>query len=132
MTVSDAVDPPNKDYAKGIAILRASDRPDAVKEHEIGFLIIGGFETIGAKRSSETLEQGLQMIESAATRSGETREYTPQHLRLLFERGAGVAPNNIPIDPVVANCWHKLENGGAGDPAHCVELRRQRLPHIGR
>lgn len=131
MAVSEATDPPSNDYAKAVQIIRSSDRPEAVKDHEIGLLIVGSFDRPGVHRPPETLEQGLELIENAANSVGETREYTPQHLRLMFERGAGLAPNNIPVDQVVANCWHRLENGGTGDPARCIELRRQRLPHVG-
>jgi hypothetical protein len=132
MAVSDAINAPGGgDYAKAIAILRRSNWPPAVKSAKIGWLIIGSFDDPAAKRGSESLQDGLELVESATMQSGETRGYTPQHLRMLFERGSGVAPNNIPVDPAIASCWRKLENGGVGDPARCITLRRERLPRVG-
>lgn len=131
MAVSEAIDPPRNDYAKGVDIIRASDRPAGIEDHEVGLLIIASFDLPEYHRPPESLQQGLELLEKAATEEGESREVSPQQLRLIFERGAGLAPNNIPVDAVIADCWHKLENGGAGDPRHCIDLRRQRLPHVG-
>lgn len=132
LAVAEAINGPNGgDYAKAISIIRTTNFPAADKDFDVGMLIIGGFDRRESHRSEETLQQGLEMVEKAVMQPGDTRRYAPQQLRLIFERGAGVPPDNIPIDLVVANCWHKLENAGAGDPARCIALRRQRLPHVG-
>lgn len=128
-----AIDAPGGgDWARAVQIMRDSDWPPAVKDHQIGMMVINSYRQPVARRPKETLEQGLELLESAAQQPGETRGYTPQHLRIIFERGGGRAPDNIPVDPVVAQCWRGLEGGGAGDPARCVQLRRERLPHVGR
>ena len=130
--VSDAINEPGGgDYARAVAITRAaSDRSQSAKDFEVGELIVGSFDRRGARRPAESLQQGLAMIEKVAVQSSEVQRYAPQTLRNIFQKGVGAPPNNIPIDNPVADCWHRLENGGAGDPARCVALRRQRLPQL--
>lgn len=124
--------PGGGDYAGAIDVLRRSDRPEDVRQFQIGMLVIDGFEDATARRAPETLEQGLRMVEDATTLNGEMRRNGPQQLRLLFERGAGRTPDTIPVDAKIAGCWHRLENGGKGDPHDCIALRRDRLPKVGR
>ncbi len=119
-------------YAGAIDILRRTDRPEDVRQFQIGILVIEGFDEPGARRPPETLEQGLRMAEDATALDGEMRRNGPQQLRLLFERGAGRAPDAIPVDSVVADCWRRLEKGGSGDPRDCIRMRRERLPKVGR
>lgn len=130
--VSEAINEPGGgDYAKAVAITRASDRPDDVKSHQVGMLIIGGFDSPGARRSPETLEQGVRMVEDATTMGGEMQRHGPQKLRLMFERGIGIPPNTIPKTPEIAACWLAVERHQSDNAARCIALRRQRLPNIG-
>lgn len=129
--ITDAVNEPNGgDFAKAVELTRASKRPAVVKQFQIGMIIMQSFNHPGTRRPPETIGQGLRMVEDAVTQPGEPRKTGPQQLRLIFERGWGQPPHAIPIDPVVADCWHRLENGGAGDPERCVALRRQRWPQF--
>lgn len=131
MAVAVAINEPNGgDYARAVEVIRSSNRPAGVKNFQIGRLVVGSFVRSGSRRPAESLQQGLEMIEQAGVRPGESREVAQQQLRMLFERGIGTPPNAIPIDREVAACWHKLENGGKGDPARCVALRRKRLPQL--
>lgn len=128
------------DFARAIAILRASDWPQPIKDMQGGMMVLQSYETAGAIRPSDTVEQGLMLVERAALAAGETSEEAPQQLRMVFERGLGRLPNGIAADPVIADCWHGLEGRwdgkkvvrSASDPATCVALRRRRLPHPGR
>lgn len=130
--VSEAVNEPGGgDYAKAVAAIRGSDRPDDVKSHQIGMLIINGFGSPGATRPREPLEQGLRMVEDATIMGGEMERNGPPQLRRVFERGAGAPPNAIPVTPEIATCWLAVERGQNEDRARCIELRRQRLPHVG-
>lgn len=131
IAVDEAVDS-DGDYAKAVEVLRRSDRPADVKQFQIGMLIIGSFDDPRTAPSPDTLETGLRMVEDAATMRGEIGENGPQHLRLIFERGAGSPPDIIPIDLVVAKCWRAIEDKKADDPARCIALRRERLPRVGR
>lgn len=132
LAVAEAINAPGGgDYAKAAGIIRRSDRPEDVKQFQIGMLVIDGFEQPAARRPPETLEDGLRMVEDAVASGGEMRRAGPQQLRLLFERGAGRAPDAIAIDPSVAACWRRLENGGEGDPRRCVAMRRERSLRAG-
>jgi hypothetical protein len=127
-----AIDEPGGgNWAKAVQILRGSNWPPAVKDHQAGMMIIQSYGIASARRPAETLQQGLELVESSSVQPGETREYAPQHLRILFERGAGTAPNAIPIDKAVADCWLAIERRTANEPARCIALRRQRLPRVG-
>lgn len=133
-------DGPRPDFARAVAILRASDWPQPVKDQDGGMMVLRSRGAAHAIRPTETLEQGLTLVERAAVMSGETARTVPQQLRLVFERGIGTPPDGIAPDPVIADCWRKLETRWdgrhdvprVGDPATCVALRRQRLPHPGR
>jgi hypothetical protein len=130
--VSDAIGEPNGgNYARAVDITRAAtDRPEAVKNFEIGKLIVYSFERPGSRRPPESLQQGLQQIERAAVEPSEIQEYAPQYLHSLFDEGLGTAPNQIPVDKTVAACWQELRISGSGDPKRCVALRQQRLPQL--
>lgn len=137
LAVAEAINEPGGgDYARAVAITRASNRSTATKNYEVGQLIVGSFDRVGSRRPAETLQQGLHMMEQAAVQPWESQEYVPQQLRFIFESGIGTPPKGIPIDRPVAECWHRLEtwrtpaNGRAGTPAQCVALRRQRLPQL--
>lgn len=127
----EAINEPNGgDYARAVTIIRESRRAPENKRYDIGRLVVGAFERPGSRRPPETLQQGLDMIEQSAVQPSDFRRYVPQQLRFIFERGVGIPADGIPIDQPVADCWHKLENGGKGDPARCVALRRERLPQL--
>lgn len=129
--VLEAINEPNGgDYARAVAIIRASGRPDGVINFETGQLVVDSFDHPGSRRPTETLQKGLDLMEQAAVASSESRDVAQQRLRMIFERGIGPTRSAIPIDRVVADCWHKLENGRPGDPARCVALRRERLPRL--
>ena len=131
LAVNEAINEPGGgDYARAVEIIQRSDRPFDVKRYQIAQLIVGSHAQPGSRRPPQTLQEGLAILEQTAVEGVPGIEGAAQGLRMTFERGVGSPPDGIPIDPVVADCWHKLENGGAGDPAKCVALRRERLPQL--
>jgi hypothetical protein len=131
LAVSYAINEPNGgNYAHAVEIVRKSNRSAPEKKYHVGRLIVGSFVHPGSRRPAESLQQGLEMMEQAAVEPSPMELYVPQQLRMIFERGVGTPPDGVPIDREVAACWHKLENGGKGDPARCVALRRKRLPQL--
>lgn len=133
-------DGPRPDFARAIAILRASRLPQPAKDLRGGMMVLQSRAVPNAVRSADTLVQGLALVERAALTRGEIGRAAPQQLRLVFERGIGTPPDRIAPDPAIARCWRALEGRwdgrrvvhAAGDPATCITLRRQRLPHLGR
>lgn len=123
-------EPGGGDYAKAVQIIRQSSRPPAVKQFEIGQLIVGGIMERASLRPPETLEQGLRMMEDASVAPGQQREANVQQLRFLFERGNGTPPVTFPKDAAIARCWLAVEQKQNNDRARCIALRRQRLPNI--
>jgi hypothetical protein len=123
-------EPGGGDYAKAVDVVHRSSRPPAVKQYEIGQLIVGGIMENAKKRPAETLEQGLRMIEDSTVAKGQKSLGVAQRLRLLFERGDGKPPHTFPKDAAVAACWLGVEEERSNDPARCIALRRQRLPSI--
>lgn len=59
------------DYAKAADAIRNSNRPPAIKQFQLGQLIVGGFLEKSKRRPPETLEQGLRMMEDAAFAPGQ-------------------------------------------------------------
>lgn len=131
---------PRPDFPRAIAILRASDWPAPIKDLEGGMMIMQSYDNPKAIRSTETIQQGLALVERSASAPGETPGEAAQQLRIIFERGLGKLPDGIAADRVVADCWRKRESSwdgkrdvpGIGNPGECVALRKQRLPHPGR
>lgn len=123
--------PGGGDYAKAVDTVKKSDFPSAVKQFQIGQLIVDGVLEGSRKRPRETLEQGLRMMEDAAVSPGQRDESNVQQLRFLFERGGGKPPLTFPTDAAVAACWLSVERDENDDRARCIALRRQRLPHVG-
>jgi len=130
--VDDAIsEPGGGDYAKAADAIRSSSRPAAVKQFEIGQLVVGGITRNAGRRPPETLEQGLRMMEDSAVAPGHEPRVAAQQLRILFERGAGAPPHAFPKNAEVAACWLAVEEKRSEDSARCIALRRQRLPNIG-
>lgn len=130
--VLDAINEPGGgDYAKAVDAVQRSDIPVAVKQFQIGQLIVGGHVERSKRRSPETLEQGVRLMEEASIAPGQRDESNVQQLRFLFECGAGRPPVTVPKDAIVAACWLAIERERSEDRARCIALRRQRLPHIG-
>lgn len=131
--VDEAINEPGGgNYVKAVEVVRSSDFPPAVKQFQVGQLIIGGITERADKRPPETMEQGLRMMEDASIAPGQKSEANVQQLRFLFERGAGTPPAVFPKDPEVAACWLRVEQRRTDDRARCIALRRQRLPNVGR
>lgn len=129
--VRDAINQPGGgDYAAAVAAVRRSDETPDSQAFEVGRLVIGSYDRPGARRPAETLQQGLHLMEQAASSDGAVRGPARQQLRLLFERGIGTPPNEIPVNATVADCWRALENNALGDAARCVRLRQQLLPGL--
>jgi hypothetical protein len=124
-------EPGGGDYAKAADLIRRSSRPDAVKQFQVGQLVVDAATLPSPKRPPETLEQGMRMMEDASIAPGERSEANVQYLRMLFERGAGSGLAAVPKDGVVAACWRSIERRENDDRARCIALRRQRLPNIG-
>jgi hypothetical protein len=130
--VSEAINEPGGgDYAKAADAIRQSNRPPAVKQFQVGMLILGGHMEKSSKRPPETLEEGLKMMEDATIAPGQKSEGAVQQLRFLFERGDGKPPVTFPKNAEVAACWLAVEEGRSDDPARCIALRRERLPRVG-
>jgi hypothetical protein len=131
--VADAAinQPGGGDYAKAADAIRGSSRPPAVKQFEMGQLIVGGIMDDAPRRPPEDLEQGLRMMEDSNVTAGQKDEGAVQQLRFLFERGDGKPPHGFPTDPQVAACWLAVEERRSDDPAGCIILRRSRMPHVG-
>lgn len=130
--VSEAVNEPGGgDYAKAVDAVQRSSFPPAVKQFQVGQLVVASFTERAGKRPLETPEQGLRMMEDASIAPGQKSEANVQVLRMLFERGAGVPPTTFPKDPEVADCWLAVERRQSEDRARCIALRRQRMPSIG-
>ncbi|WP_158266317.1 hypothetical protein [Allosphingosinicella deserti] len=131
MAVSEAINEPGGgNYAKAADAIRNSSRPPAVKQFQIGRLIVRGFMRGSTRRPPESMEQGLRMMEDSAVAPGHEEGVAAQQLRMLFERGGVTPPNSFPRDPEVAACWLELEEERSADAARCIALRRQRLPDI--
>lgn len=124
-------EPGGGDYAKAADAIRTSGRPPAVKQFQLGQIIVGANMERARTRPPETLEQGLRMMEDATLAPGEKDQGAVQQLRFLFERGDGTPPRAFPTDPQVAACWLAVEERRSDDPARCIALRRTRLPTIG-
>ena len=131
MAVSEAINEPGGgDYANAADAIRNSSRPPAVKQFQIGQLIVGGIMERGKRLPPESMEQGLRMMEDSTVAPGQKDEGAVQQLRMLFERGDPNPPNSFPRDPEVASCWLDVEDDRSNDAARCIALRRQRLPDI--
>ncbi len=130
-TVAAAINEPGGgDYAKAADAIRRSSRPPAVKQFQVGQLIVGGIMEAARKRPPEGLDLGLRMMEDSTMAAGQKDEGAVQQLRFLFERGDGRPPNAFPADPQVAACWLAIEERRSNDPARCIALRRSRIPRI--
>ncbi|WP_158266318.1 hypothetical protein [Allosphingosinicella deserti] len=131
MVVAEAINEPGGgDYAKAADAIRNSSRPPAVKQFQVGQLIVGGIMEGGKRLPPESMEQGLRMMEDSAVAPGQKDEGAVQQLRMLFERGDPNPPNSFPRDPEVASCWLDVEEDRSNDAARCIALRRQRLPDV--
>lgn len=130
MVVSNAINREPPDYATAVDAIRKSNRPPADKQFEVGQLIVGGIMERSPRRSPETLEDGLRMMEDSALEFGPKDLSAAQQLRFLFERGDGKPPNAFPADKLVAACWLNVEEHRSIDIQHCIDLRRQRLPDV--
>jgi hypothetical protein len=104
-----ADEPP--DYDRAITAITRSGRPAGTIALETGNLIVAGHrEAQPERRPSETLDQGLALLERAANGRGEASEIAPQHLRLWFERGIGIGVDAAMVPrPQLARCWAAVE-----------------------
>jgi hypothetical protein len=130
MVVLNAINHEPPDYATAVDAIRKSNRPPADTKFEVGQLIVGGIMERSPRRSPETLEEGLRMMEDAALVFGPKDLSAVQQLRFLFERGDGTPPNAFPADKLVAACWLNVEEHRSVDIQQCIDLRRKRLPDV--
>ena len=131
MVVSEAINEPGGgNYAKAADAIRNSSRPPAVKQFQVGRLIVRSFMRNSNRRPPESMEQGLRMMEDSTVAPGQKDEGAVQQLRMLFERGGANPPNSFPRDAKVASCWLDVEEDRSNDAARCIVLRRQRMPDI--
>lgn len=85
-------EPGGGDYAKAANAIRTSARPPAVKQFQLGQIIVGANMERARIRPPESLEQGLRMMEDSTLAPGEKDQGAVQQLRFLFERGDGTSP----------------------------------------
>jgi hypothetical protein len=117
-----AAEPP--DYARAITAIERSGRPSATVALETGNLIVAGHREVQPeRRPAATLEQGLALLERAASGRGEAADIAPQHLRLWFERGVGSGVYQaMPPRADLARCWGAVEEREQRAPA-CIAMR---------
>lgn len=117
-----AAEPP--DYARAITAIERSGRPSATVALEAGNLIVAGHREVQPeRRPAATLEQGLSLLERAASGRGEAADIAPQHLRLWFERGVGSGVYQaMPPRPELARCWRSVEDRELRAAA-CIAMR---------
>jgi hypothetical protein len=117
-----AAEPP--DYARAITAIERSGRPSATVALESGNLIVAGHREVQPeRRPTATLEQGLALLERAASGRGEAADIAPQHLRLWFERGVGSGVYQaMPPRADLARCWGAVEEREQRAPA-CIAMR---------
>lgn len=117
-----AADPP--DYARAITAIERSGRPQGTVALETGDLIVAGHrEEHRERRPATPLDQGLSLLERAASGHGEASDIARQHLRLWFERGVGSGRSRaLAPHPHLARCWAAVE-ARAERPATCIRMR---------
>ncbi|MBB3910408.1 hypothetical protein [Sphingomonas desiccabilis] len=127
LVVEEALADEPPDYARAITAIERSGRPSATVALETGNLIIAGHREVQPeRRPAATLEQGLSLLERAASDRGEAADIAPQHLRLWFERGVGSGVYQaMPPRPELARCWGAVEER-AQRAAACIAMRAGR------
>ncbi|MFZ3484667.1 hypothetical protein [Sphingomonas sp. 3-13AW] len=120
-----AAEPP--DYARAITAIERSGRPNATIALETGNLIVAGHrEMHPERRPTATLDQGLTLLEQAASGRGEAADIAPQHLRLWFERGVGSGAFRAMAPRAdLAHCWRAVEAREQPAPV-CIAMRAAR------
>jgi hypothetical protein len=130
-TVLKAINEPDGgDYATAADAIRHSNRPPAVKQFQLGQLIVGGFMAKSKRRPPESLEQGMRMMEDSAFVPGQKPLSLAQQMHFLFGPAEGAEEENFLVDPQIAACWREIDEDRANDPARCIALRRQRMPNL--
>lgn len=114
--------PGGPDCRRVIDIFRASGRPPATIDLEVGGTILGCYaEPPVTTMPRESLADGFDLLERASLAAGEPGDVAPGWLVRWFERGVGKA---LAPQPRLAACWAGVRDKGA-DPRSCIALRKQ-------
>jgi hypothetical protein len=129
--------PEGPDYKALLSLYEKSGLPEEDRLLYMGSTIVGSHDDAKVtSRPSQSLEEGLLMLEKASSENSVTGRIAVDLLGRYFEKGVGIKPDMALLpQPEIAQCWRKLlrvlrgENSElAGEKAtaqNCIALRQK-------
>jgi hypothetical protein len=102
--------PGGPDYQTLISLYQNSGLPEEERLLDMGSAIVGSHNDARVtSRPSQSLDEGIVMLEKAASGAGETARIAADLLARYFEKGVGI-PSDMALlpQPEITQCWRNL------------------------